>query len=645
MKVVLTLPFLSLLPLALAAPSWPTPLRDPLTERGLADQLLASGSHTTDGALFAKLPFDTIVIGGGTAGLAVAARLSEDKFKRVGVIEAGPIALDREDTNAPGYFGANLGTNIDYNYKTEPGQNGVPSFGWPRGKVLGGSSALNFLVWDRASETEYNAWEELGSKGWNWKNMYKYMKKSENFYTPSAQDQADLNIQVNPADYGQTGPVQVAFPRYIAESVKKWIPALESLGIPRNNQPLAGNNRGASVQPSDINHVNSTRSYSAAAYYAPTSGRINLSVLTEATVNKIIFAKPWFQGDKVRAIGVEYVSKGKTYTSYVTREVVLSAGAVGSPQLLETSGIGSKKVLDAAGVKQIVDLPAVGENLQDHTYSAAAFTLKPGTVTLDTLRNDPDFQKEQIALWRKNEKSLYDEAVPAIGYLSLVQSVGEDESKRLIAEAKAYVATAQTPYNATLKKQIEFYEKGLGSQETISVDGYFAGSAPPVAGSSYVTFLAAQQHMLSRGSIHITSANASVYPKIQPNYFSVPFDLDVATAGLAYLRKIAGSASYRDNFIIEGDAAEYVPGVGKDLREYVKTTSTTEYHPIGTCSMLPREQGGVVDASLTVYNTQNVRVIDASVIPVHVSAHIMATIYGVAEAGAAIIKGNLKSLA
>lgn len=115
MKVVLTVPFLSLLPLALAAPSWPTPLRDPLTERGMADQLLASRSLTTDGAKFALLPFDTIVIGGGTAGLAVAARLSEDPFKRVGVIEAGPVALERENTNAPGYFGANLGTDIDYN--------------------------------------------------------------------------------------------------------------------------------------------------------------------------------------------------------------------------------------------------------------------------------------------------------------------------------------------------------------------------------------------------------------------------------------------------------------------------------------------------------------------------------------------------
>lgn len=281
---------------------------------------------------------------------------------------------------------------------------------------------------------------------------------------------------------------------------------------------------------------------------------------------------------------------------------------------------------------------------QDHTYSAAAFTLKPGTVTLDSLRNDPAFQQQQIALWRSNKKSLYDEAVPAIGYLSLKQAVGDVESERLIAEAKAYVDSAQTPYNATLRKQLEFYEKGLGSQETISVDGYFAGSKPPVAGDTYVTFLAAQQHMLSRGYVHIKSANASVYPTIQPNYFSVPFDLEVATAGLAYLRKIAGTASYQDNFI-NGADAEYVPGAGADLKQYTKTTSTTEYHPIGSCSMLPQNQGGVVDASLTVYGTQNLRVIDASIIPVHVSAHIMATIYGIAEAGVAIIKGNLKSLA
>lgn len=180
--------------------------------------------------------------------------------------------------------------------------------------------------------------------------------------------------------------------------------------------------------------------------------------------------------------------------------------------------------------------------------------------------------------------------------------------------------------------------------ELLAIDGNAVFSKPSVPGNSYVTYIAGPQHPLSRGYVHIKSANVSVYPTIQPNYFSAPLDLDIATAGTEYLRKISSTKEYRDNFIIDGSDAEFVPGAGADLKEYTKTANS-EYHPIGTCFMLPREQGGVVDASLTVYGTQNLRVVDASIIPLHVSAHPMATVYGIAEAAAAIIKGNLKYLA
>lgn len=176
----------------------------------------------------------------------------------------------------------------DYNYTTEANSaTGVTPKGWPRGHVVGGSSALNFLVVDAASEAEYNAWEELGNSGWNWASMNKYMKKSETFTTPSEADQKKLDIQVVPSDYGHNGPIHVKFPNYISKQVQNWIPALKTLGIPVNNQPLAGKNVGASVQPSDINPYNHTRSYSAPAYFYPNSARKNLALLANARVDKI----------------------------------------------------------------------------------------------------------------------------------------------------------------------------------------------------------------------------------------------------------------------------------------------------------------------------------------------------------------------
>lgn len=175
--------------------------------------------------------------------------------------------------------------------------------------------------------------------------------------------------------------------------------------------------------------------------------------------------------------------------------------------------------------------------------------------------------------------------------------------------------------------------------ELIGVDGFFATSGAPVAGKNYFTLLAAQQHLFSRGTIHITSSDPTVYPAIQPNYYSVPFDVSVATAGTAFLRKIGQTSQY--GCYIEKEAVPGSSVTGDALTKYSTTTGfTTEYHPVGTASMLPRANGGVVDATLTVYGTSNVRVVDASIIPLHISAHIQATVYGIAEMASDIIRGK-----
>lgn len=468
--------------------------------------------------------------------------------------------------------------------------------------------------------------------------MYCYTKRAEQYHAPSQQVASAYGIQPSPSDYGSSGPVQVSFAKYVSKMAHYWIPALQSLGIPKNENPLAGNNTGVSQQPSSINPTNTTRSYSAAAYLFPNSARQNLAVLTGALVERINWSSSLSNG-KVVASGVTFTSGGQEYAVKANKEVIISGGSVNTPQILELSGIGSQTVLSNAGITQVVDLSSVGENLQDHTYSTVTYERADNGVTFDSLRNNATFAEQQAALYAVNSSdpaSILDQTVPSIAYVSLATLVGKTTAQALVAEAIAYATASTAPYKNTLLVQAAFlklYPQTVSQMELIAIDGYFATSGAPSSSKTYTTFLAAQQHLLSRGSVHIKSKKATDYPIINSNYYSVPFDAKVATAGTAYLRKIAATPQFA---AILG--AEAVPGAGVDLQNYTTTVGfTTEYHPVGTASMLPRNQGGVVDSTLKVYGTSNVRVVDASIIPVHISAHIQGTVYGIAEKAADII--------
>ncbi|CAD6917637.1 unnamed protein product [Tilletia controversa] len=586
-------------------------------------------------------PYDYIVIGGGTAGLVIAARLSEDPSKSVAVIEAGDSAFNVDIIDVPGLIGENLRTKYDYQFYTQPGPK-TPAKYWPRGKVLGGSSALNFLLWDRGSKHEYDAWEELGNKGWNWSNMYRYMRKAEQFFSPPQDQQDRLHFSTTASDYGSSGPIKVSFPKCISEQAQNWVPALNSLGLPVNNQPLAGDNIGASLHPSSSNPINSTRSYTAVAYYLPNAARPNLKVFLNSTVTKMNFTGSKDRSGNVRASSVSFQTSKKTHSLRVQREVIVAAGVVNSPQILELSGIGNQKILKAAGIPTLVNLHGVGENLQDHTGVYAAYELKNGHITLDSLRNDPEFATQQRILYKQNlasRPSIYTEATNAVAYVSLDTIVGTDKAKSMVDAATSYVAGFRTPYNVTLRKQLEFLKKypdTVGQMELIGFDGYYASTGTPEVGKTYITFVAAQQHLFARGHIHINTSNPLSAPIIVPHYFENDFDIEVSVAGTEYLRKIANAPNYASYI-----ATEVIPGAQADMAQFVRDTAATEYHGIGTCSMLPRNQGGVVDNKLVVYGTSNVRVADASIIPLHVATHLQGTVYGIGEFAADIIKGHV----
>jgi choline dehydrogenase-like flavoprotein len=279
-----------------------------------------------------------------------------------------------------------------------------------------------------------------------------------------------------------------------------------------------------------------------------------------------------------------------------------------------------------------------GENLQDHLLTCSVWERKENAITFDTLRNNASFAQQQAALYASNSNnppSILDETVPSIAYISLPTLVGETAAKALVAEAAAYADASTAPYKRTLQEQISFlqqYPEVVGQLELIALDGFYCSAGTPAPNKTYTTFSAASQHPLSRGSVHINSSSGLNHPVISPNYYSAPFDVKVATAGASYLRKIAAAPSYAPLF-----STEILPGEGADLQHYVLAHFFTEYHPVGTASMLPKNHGGVVDSSLKVYGTLNVRVVDASIIPLHISAHIQATTYGIAEKAADII--------
>ncbi|KAJ1328213.1 choline dehydrogenase [Microdochium nivale] len=571
-------------------------------------------------------PYDYIIVGGGTAGSAIAARLSQGlPGSRILLIEAGPAALQEDRINIPGMKGSTLGSIYDWNFTTVAQSHlGGRSLPASRGKVLGGSSALNLMTWDRAAVAEYDGWEELGNPGWNWNNMIEAMEQVETFGSINTPDYGNEGV-------GTTGPIHTVVNRIIPQHQQLWSKAMDGLGIPNNRNSLGGDPLGYMNQPSNINSQNWTRSYAANAYI-PLGGE-NLDILLESRVSKVNLQT---SGSLQTATGVT-MADGSVITAQ--REVILSAGSFQSPGLLELSGIGSEKVLTAAGVKQIIDLESVGENLQDHVRYQASYQLKEGFSGFDILRHNATYAAEQLALWRQNNVSLYDYTGSGYGFFNWEQVVDPTESSTLSELAKASAGNSTSVVD---KKKLEYLaDLSIPQVEIIFSDGYtgfkgYPARGSPLFGQNYFTLLGVVMHPLSRGSVHITSNDIVKAPRIDPNYLSSAHDLRAAINIAKYCRKVATTAPLTSSWV-----SEYEPGMAvttdEQWKQYVLNTTLSIYHPVGTCAMLPQKDGGVVSPELKVYGTTNLRVVDASIMPVLLSAHIQTAVYGIAERAAAMI--------
>ncbi|CAE6346970.1 unnamed protein product [Rhizoctonia solani] len=602
---------------------------------------------STDGADFASKVFDYVVVGGGTSGLTVAARLSEDPKTTVGVIEAGEYLPDDPLINTPSSaFGIYGNAKYDWLFKTVPQTNvNNRELDLPRGKVLGGSSAINVMVFDRASKVEYDAWAKLGNPGWDWKGLLPNMEAAERFtgIDPFRANYTDADPSSIFPSQGRNGPVAGSYNNWYGDITLPFGKSMASLGISTNFNPDSGNAYGVFNSATSVNRTTGRRSYAASTYYAYNAHRPNFVVLTGAQATKVNFkdSKNNNKPENLVATGVSFVHKSQTYTVKAKKEVILAAGAFQSPQLLELSGIGNSTILQNSGVKPLIDLPGVGENYQDHIFATTTYELKPGSSSqdFDVLRNNATFAAAATAQYNATHDGILSYSGSILSFFNLNLMATSAEMANLTAQLAREIASENlTPLqNASYEIQKEWLKEKVGLVEVIMNPGY-SGAGVPKANTSYMSLIAAIQHPFSRGNIHINSSDPLVAPRIDPNYFSKSIDLQTLVHTVRFGLKLSKTEPLASLIVARQDPA---PEVTTDnaIIDYVKASAATIHHPIGTAALAPKELGGVVDVNLKVYGTANVRVVDASVIPLHIGTHIQRTVYGIAEKAAKIIKG------
>ncbi|GJC84661.1 dehydrogenase citC [Colletotrichum liriopes] len=582
--------------------------------------------------------YDYIIVGGGTAGLTVAARLTEDPQVTVLVLEAGADRSEDLNVLAPGLFPAMYGNpDYDWDYKTVPqaaANNKVVAH--IRGKQLGGSSAMNFMFWTHPSRRDVDNWGDLGNKGWSWDALAPYFRRSEAFAAPSAQQTSDLRLDyVDPGVHGTSGLIANEFPKLYSPFLQAWPRTMEKLGLGVKGDPRDGKALGGYVNL--INIKNATRSYAANAYLGPARQRANLKVLTEAHVSRILFKK---NKNGVEATGVTWTQGTEKVGATARKEVILAAGSIASPQLLEVSGIGSKKILEKHGIEVLVDNPNVGENLQDHVYVPLGFAVKPGLPTNEDYANATYFQ-EQLSLYLQTKTGRLSSSGASSALLSLKQITSTLDftfpslKSNLPGLAEQYGLILRDLKSEAITQELTI-EGGISPQFSSDTTKLFnAGSS-----GNFLSILGALEQPLSRGSIHIQSADATVHPEIDPRYLSNPLDVQLLKVIALHLQTVARTKPLSD--LLQGGGTIFQPGyhelTAQNVEDWVRSSMQSEYHPCGTCAMLPKSKGGVVDEKFRAYGVKKLRVVDASVFPLIPRANIQSLVYAVAERAADFIK-------
>ncbi|GAM89539.1 hypothetical protein ANO11243_075780 [Dothideomycetidae sp. 11243] len=600
--------------------------------------LAGSASEFLDG------DYDFVIVGGGTAGLVVAARLTEDPSVRVGVLETGPNRLGDPLVDTPAFFTQMLGNKeYDHVFYSEPqAHNDNIVHQLPRGKMLGGSSGINYMMYVRGSSQDYDDWATLiDDRTWSGKNMKNYMRKHQTLEPMDPRHTRTDTMPYVGDNHGTDGPVRTSFNGSILPIEHAMIDAADEVtGMDKKpTDPFSGDHIGfyntlGSVARTGPNK--GKRSYAARGYFEPNAGRPNLKVLCDATVTKVVL-----EGNT--AVGVEFQHAGETHVVKAAKDTIVACGTYGSPQILELSGIGNREVLSAAGVECKVELPGVGESLNEHAFSITAYELQPGLLSLDVI-----YQPGVLDALMKQYGETQD------GGLSEISSMqGFFPYKRLATEeqlAETVKLVEQSGTNKFEQHQMKLTADHLRSDTSANLQFIAVPARPHTEGVKDqsklfgppespdapmgVTLAICGQYMASRGYVHIKSNDPHQHPRIDPKFLSNEADVNVLATGLQFLDRMAKSKHLSDKL-----AKRIFPRPELDLsnindaKQAVREWVATEYHPVGTCAM-----GQVLDSHLKVKGVERLRVIDASVFPNQVSGNINSSVYSVAEKGADLVK-------
>ncbi|KAL2070091.1 hypothetical protein VTL71DRAFT_14771 [Oculimacula yallundae] len=604
---------------------------------------------------FLSHEYDFLIVGGGTAGLAVAARLSENPSINVGVLEAGPANINDPMILMPALYTKTIGdAKYDWNHYSVPQKylTKQSPFHQSRGKGLGGSSAINYQMYVRGHASDYDDWEKLGIKGWSFKDLLPYFKKHEHFDDPSlskVSSNIPLETKYDPSFHGSDGPIHTSFATWRLPVEREWNAASLMLGEKRGSPSDAwsGDHLGTFHSLSTIDRSGGegegTRSYAVTGYLLPNAARPNLRVLTEALVEKLVVSSEGVVS------GVVFEHAGTSHTVSVKKEVVLSAGVFKSPQILELSGIGNSSILSAAGIETIVNNPRIGENLHDHPTTGFGYELALGENSLDALQ-DPAKVAAAMGEYIASKTGPLSSGGAAIGFVSYAAFASADE----IARTKAMILDPKYTGHSPAVKEIlaeAITSKGQANIQILilpaSLDVREAHEqqkflAPPaeMLGKQGVTVGACVARPLSVGRVHVSSSNPRQDPAIDPGYLSHPADVEILRKGLMVVEEIVATSPFKEKI-----ERRFYPEGSLDLSDkqaaetFLRANLATQYHPLGTCGM-GVEGVSAVDDRLRVHGCKGVRVVDASVIPLQVSGNIVATVYALAEKGADLIKAD-----